>query len=153
MRVDENERDVRGARGRDAALHSGAEQRFVDADDRVVGADLPDHQPRPAGLQRALQPLEGLGGQFAADAGVLHVEVDACPLFEFRLEPGRIGVRGRAGADPLGRGGADRQNVERSAGAPSREGERGAVGVERRDLAGTGGLIGAGRVDESVRIG
>ena len=39
-------------------------------------------------------------------------------LFEFLLEPGRIGVRGRTGADPLGRGGADRQNVERRADPP-----------------------------------
>ncbi len=146
LRVDEDERDVRGSRRRDAALDRGPEQRLVHAGDRVVGADLPDHQLRPARLQRAFETLQGARGKFAADAGVLDVEVDARPFFEFRLEPRRIGVRGRTRAYPLGRGGTDRQNVERSAGAPCREGERGAVGVERRrQLAGTGELIGARR--------
>ena len=98
--------------------------RLVDADDRVVGADLPDHQPRPAGLQRALQPFERLGGEFAADPCVLHVEVGARPLFELRLEPGRIGVRGRSRPDALGRRRADRQNVERQADPHLRECER-----------------------------
>ena len=40
MGVDEDQRDVRGACGCDATLHRGAERRFVDAGDRVVGADL-----------------------------------------------------------------------------------------------------------------
>ena len=55
LRTDKHERDPRGARGRDAALYGRAEQRLVNADDGVVGADLPDHQPRPAGLQGAFE--------------------------------------------------------------------------------------------------
>ena len=83
------------------ACHRGAEQVSSTPDDRIVGADLPDHQPRPAGLQRALQPSQGLGGEFAADPGVLHVEVRARLLFELRFEPGRIGVRRRTRPDTL----------------------------------------------------
>jgi len=143
LRIDQHKGHAGGAHGRDARLHRGAEQRFVDANDRVIGADLPDDELRPAGLQRVLQPLEGPCGQFAADPGVPYVEVGAYPLFQFLLEPGGIGVRGRRRANSLGRGRADRQDIERSA-ASLREGEGGAVGVERRNFAGTARLISAG---------
>ena len=135
LRADEHHRNARGMRRGNAGLYGGAKQRLIDADDRVVGADLPDHQPRPAGLQRALQPLQRLGGEFAADASVLDVEVGARPLFELRLEPGRIGVRGRTRPDALGRRRADRQNVVRQADPDFREGERRAVRLEGRGLA------------------
>ena len=60
LRADEHHRNARGARGGNAGLHGGAKQGLIDAHDRVVGADLPDDQPRPARLQRAFQPLQGL---------------------------------------------------------------------------------------------
>jgi len=46
LRIDQHERDAGGAHGGDAALDRGAEERFVDADDRVIGADLPDDELR-----------------------------------------------------------------------------------------------------------
>ena len=82
LRADQHQRNARGVRRRNAGLYGGAKHRLVDADDRVVGADLPDDQPRPAGLQRAFQAVERLGGKFATDAGVLDVEVRPRPLFE-----------------------------------------------------------------------
>jgi hypothetical protein len=86
----------------DTGLHRGAKHGLIDTDDRVVGADLPDDEPRPAGLQRALQPVQRLGCEFAADPSVLDVEVRARPLFELRLEPGWIGIRWRSRPDAFG---------------------------------------------------
>src|ERR1700733_10782924 len=72
-----------------------ARHRLFAAHNRVVGADLPDDQPRPAGLQRALQPSQSADRQLAANPSVLDVEVDACPLFKLCLKSGWIGIRRR----------------------------------------------------------
>jgi hypothetical protein len=145
LRIDENKGHARSPHGGDAGLHGRAKQRLVDADQSVIGADLPDHQPRPTRFQRALEALQGLGGKLAADAGVPHVGLYAGLLGELVLEARRIGVRRRTGADPLGRRGADRQNVERTADASFREGERPAVRLNRADGVRTRRLVGARR--------
>ena len=92
LRVDQHERHVGGARRLDAVFHRRAKQRLVDADERVVGADLPDHEFRPAGFQRGLEALQRLDGEFPADAGVPDVRGDAVLMGKLVLETRRIGV-------------------------------------------------------------
>lgn len=89
-------------RRRNTGPYGGAKQGLIDAHDRVIGADLPDDQPRPAGLQRALQPSQSADRQLAANPSVLDVEVRARPLFELLLEPGWIGIRWRSRPDAFG---------------------------------------------------
>ncbi len=145
LRVDQQQRHAGGARRRDAAFHRGAKKRLVDADERVVGADLPDHEFRPAGFQRGLEPLQRLDGQFAADAGVPDVRGDAVVMCQLVLETRRIGVRGRAGADPLGGRRTDRQDFKRAVRAAVQVRELRSVGFKRRRRAGTSRFVRARR--------
>src|SRR6202012_215219 len=86
--ADEHHWHARSMGRGNSGLYGGAKYGLIDANDRIVRAHLPDDQPRPARLQRALPPLQCFGGEFATAPGVLDVEVRASPLFEFRLEPG-----------------------------------------------------------------
>ena len=67
--------------------------------------------------------------------GVLHVGGDAVVPRQLVLEPRRIGVRGRAGPDPLGGRRADRQDLERAVRAA----------VQARELRSVGSSADAGR--------
>ncbi len=117
LRIDQHEGHVSGARRCDPGLHRGAEKLLVDTDNRVVGADLPDDEVRPARLQRRLQPLQRLDREFSANAGVADVGRNAVLMGKLVLETGRIGIGRRTCADALGRRRTDRQDVEGAVGA------------------------------------
>ncbi len=113
--VDEHDRHPPGLRRGDAGGKVGAKSVEVDADDGVVGADLPNDQVGRILGEKGKQTLEGRVAGFAADAGVDYVRLDAPVILQPRLELGGVGGVGARRADALGRGRADRQDAQRSA--------------------------------------
>ena len=136
LRVDQEEGDPGRPRRRDPAFDRRTERRLVDPGQRVVGADLPDHELGPAGLQGGLEALQRGCGHLAADARV--------PYGRGRLltrqlvrEDCWVGVSRGARADPLGGRRANGENVEDAIGAALQIGEPDAGRLERRRLGGT----------------
>ena len=144
LRVEQDDRHLMRAGSRDALGDAGAKAGFVNFRQRVVGADLPDHQFRPACIERRLETRKRRLGDFAADPRIADIRIDARPGAQSRAESGGVGAIRRRRADALGRGRTDGENVQRIV-------RRRGVQSEFRAVVGIGG--GLDRANRFCRAG
>ena len=127
LRIDKHNRRAGNTGGVHPDFDKTADTRGVDADKGIVGADLPDHQLRPAALNCRLQARQRRLGHFAADAGVAHFDLGPAERLEIGSEPRRVGRVFRRSAYALGRRRTDGENVQRLGLVDARKMERNLV--------------------------